>query len=63
MLDKEYTKVLLRNLIQMFDGPLLLCLRKSANLCYEHTDQPLFCHSIPSQLAHSFFYYNPTSQV
>ena len=25
----------------MFDGPLLLCLRKSANLCYKHTDQPL----------------------
>ena len=37
MLDEEYTKVLLRNLIQMFDGPLLLCLRKSANLCYKHT--------------------------
>lgn len=41
MLDEEYTEVLLRNLIQMFDGPLLLCLRKSANLCYSHTDQPL----------------------
>lgn len=43
----------------MFEGPLLLCLQKSANLCCEYVDQPLFCHSIPSQLAQSFFYSKP----
>lgn len=41
ILDQECTKILLRSLIQMFEGPLLLYLQKSANLCCEHVDQPL----------------------
>lgn len=39
----------------MFERPFLLSLQKTANLCCEYVDQPLFCHTIPSQLAQSFF--------
>lgn len=62
ILDQECTKNFLRSLIQLFEGPLLLYLPKSANLCCEHVDQPLFCHSIPSQLA-QFLLLQAPSQV
>lgn len=34
ILDQECTRILLRSLIQMFEGPLLLYLQKSANLLW-----------------------------
>lgn len=61
ILDEECTRILLRNLIQMFEGPLLLFLHKSANLYYEHVHQPLLFHIITTGT--EFLLLQPPSQV
>lgn len=54
ILDQECTKILLRIWSRCLKGHFCSTC-KNRLICCQHVDQPLFCHSIPSQLAQSFF--------